>query len=66
MDNLEKQFRIDFFRANRQFLVNRNAIKDASFYFNRKILINLNIKFKEQIIVGKLKTSAFSNWLANS
>ena len=66
MDNLEKQFRIDFFRANRQFLVNRNAIKDASFYFNRKILINLNIKFKEQIVVGKLKTTAFSHWLANS
>ena len=66
MDNLEKQFRMDFFRANRQFLINRKAIKDASFYFNRKILINLNITFKEQIIVGKLKTSAFSNWLVNS
>lgn len=66
MDNLEKQFKIDFFRANRQFLVNRKAIKDASFYFNRKILINLNIIFNEQIVVGKLKTTAFSNWLANS
>lgn len=66
MDNLEKQFQPNFFRANRQFLVNRNAIKDASHYFSRKILINLNIPFKEQIIVGKLKTTAFSNWLANS
>lgn len=66
MDNLEKQFQPNFFRANRQFLVNRNAIKDASHYFSRKILINLNIPFKEQIVVGKLKTTAFSNWLANS
>lgn len=66
MDNLEKQFQSNFFRANRQFLVNRNAIKDASHYFSRKILINLNIPFKEQIIVGKLKTTAFSNWLANT
>lgn len=66
MDSLEKLLPSDFFRANRQFLVNRKAIKDASHYFSRKILINLNIPFKEQIIVGKLKTSAFSNWLANS
>jgi two-component system, LytTR family, response regulator LytT len=66
MDNLEKQFSIDFFRANRQFLVNRKAVKDASHSFNRKILINLNIPFKEQIFIGKLKTTAFSNWLANN
>jgi two-component system, LytTR family, response regulator LytT len=66
MDNLEKQFPIDFFRANRQFLVNRKAVKDASHYFSRKILINLNILFTEQIIVGKLKTTAFSNWLTSN
>jgi two-component system, LytTR family, response regulator LytT len=66
MDNLEKQFQSNFFRANRQFLVNRNAIKDASHYFSRKILINLNIPFKEQIIIGKLKTTTFSNWLAGN
>jgi two-component system, LytTR family, response regulator LytT len=66
MDNLEKQFPNDFFRANRQFLVNRKAVKDASHYFSRKILINLNIPFKEQIIIGKLKTTTFSNWLAGN
>ena len=66
MDNLEKQFPNDFFRANRQFLVNRKAVKDDSHYFSRKILINLNIPFKEQIVIGKLKTTAFSNWLTNN
>jgi two-component system, LytTR family, response regulator LytT len=66
MDSLEKQFSTEFFRANRQFLINRKAVKDASHYFSRKILINLTIPFKEQIIVGKLKTTAFSNWLLNN
>jgi DNA-binding LytR/AlgR family response regulator len=53
-----------FFRANRQFLINRKAVKDASKYFNRKILIHLNINFNDQIFVGKLKTSSFLDWLS--
>lgn len=64
MDTLEKQFSPEFFRANRQYLVNRKAIKDASHFFNRKIIINLLISFPGQIVVGKLKVSAFTNWLA--
>jgi two-component system, LytTR family, response regulator LytT len=66
LDVLEKTFYPTFFRANRQFLVNRKAIKDASHYFNRKIAINLTLPFDEKIIVGKLKVTAFLDWLANS
>ncbi len=65
MESLEKAFP-DFYRANRQFLLNRKAVKDASHYFNRKMLANLNIPFKEQIIIGKLKTTEFLAWLSNS
>lgn len=54
-----------FFRANRQFLVNRKAIKNVSRELNRKLIINLNIEFKQQITVGKLKKSTFINWMAN-
>lgn len=64
LENLEKIFSPTFFRANRQFLINRKAVKDASHFFNRKMLINLTIPFKEQIVVGKLKITAFINWLA--
>jgi two-component system, LytTR family, response regulator LytT len=66
LDVLEKAFHPTFFRANRQFLINRKAIKDASHYFNRKIVINLSVPFNEQIIVGKLKVTAFLDWLANN
>lgn len=64
LENLEKIFP-DFYRANRQFLLNRKAVKDASQYFNRKMLVNLNVPFKEQIIISKLKTTDFIQWLSN-
>ncbi len=62
MDKLEAKFN-SFFRANRQFLVNRRAVKDASQYFNRKMVINLTVSFPEKIIVGKLKVTEFIKWL---
>ncbi|MCU0469963.1 MAG: LytTR family DNA-binding domain-containing protein [Arcicella sp.] len=64
LDTLETIFTPTFFRANRQFLVNRKAVKDATHHFNRKILINLTVSYKEQIMVGKLKVTAFLAWLA--
>jgi len=65
LEELESLCGDSFFRANRQYLVNRKAIKDASHYLNRKILINLNVQYPGQILVGKLKTSLFVEWLAN-
>lgn len=65
LENLEKSFP-DYFRANRQFLINRKSVKDASHYFHRKMVVNLNIPFKEQIIISKLRTTDFIQWLTNS
>lgn len=65
LDHLEKNFP-GFYRANRQFLLNRKAIKDASQYFNRKMLVNLTIPFKEPIVIGKLKTTSFIQWLTHN
>jgi len=64
LEELETLCGISFFRVNRQFLVNRKAIKDASRYFNRKILVHLNITYSPQILVGKLKASQFIEWLS--
>jgi DNA-binding LytR/AlgR family response regulator len=66
LEELENLCGIDFFRANRQYLVNRKAVKDASKYFNRKILINLTVNYPQQILVGKLKTTLFLQWLATN
>lgn len=64
LDKLESLFVPFFFRANRQFLVNRKAVRDATVYFNRKLLVNLTIPCKDQIPVGKVKVTAFLEWLS--
>ena len=64
LDALETLVGESFFRASRQFLVNRKVIKEASKYFDRKILVHLNIPFAEQIIISRLKATEFINWLS--
>ena len=65
MDALEQKLYPHFFRANRQFLVNRTAIKEASQHFHRKLQIHLQFPFPELILVGKEKATQFLNWLTN-
>ncbi|QGY44786.1 response regulator [Maribellus comscasis] len=54
-----------FYRANRQYLINFGAIREVEPYFNRKLVVKLNVKCKEQILVGKLKVTSFREWLTN-
>jgi DNA-binding LytR/AlgR family response regulator len=63
LDVLEDQYKPFFFRANRQFLINRKATKEASQYFHRKLLVTLTVPFKEEITVGKEKVTEFLDWL---
>lgn len=66
LDELEKITSTDFYRANRQYLINRKAIKEASQYFARKLSITLTIPFKETITINKVKVPDFLNWLSES
>jgi two-component system, LytTR family, response regulator LytT len=52
-----------FFRFNRQYLLNFSAIKEVEHYFARKLLVNLTIPSPETLLIGKEKTSVFLNWL---
>lgn len=54
-----------FFRANRQFIVARPAIKDISVWFGSKLSINLSVEVPEKIIISKAKVSEFKNWFLN-
>jgi DNA-binding LytR/AlgR family response regulator len=52
-----------FFRINRKFFVNINAIKDMVSYTNSRLQIKLN-NFKEQdVIVARERVKDFKNWL---
>jgi DNA-binding LytR/AlgR family response regulator len=66
LESLEGLCEPTFFRANRQFLVNRKAVLGASRHFNRKLLVQLSIPYKEPVLVGKLKLAEFLRWLENT
>ena len=54
----------DFFRANRQFIVSRKAIKDMTIWFGNKLSLNLLVKIPEDIIISKAKVAEFKNWFS--
>ena len=54
----------DFFRANRQFIVSRKAIKDLTIWFGNKLSLNMSVKVPEKIIISKAKVSEFKNWFS--
>ena len=66
MDQLEASLFPQFFRVNRQQLVHRKAIKEVSQYYHRKLLVKLTIPFKQEVVVGKLKVTAFKDWLTTA
>lgn len=54
-----------FYRANRQFLINRRAIRDIERSFARKLVAKLTIPTPEPVVVSKAKSSDFLSWLEN-
>ena len=57
----EKQF----FRLNRQYLINFNAVKEVEHYFARKLLVNPVLPMKDKLIISKEKVTEFLRWLDN-
>ena len=57
----EKQF----FRLNRQYLINFNAVREVEHYFARKLLVNPVVPVKDKLIVSKEKVTEFLHWLDN-
>lgn len=52
-----------FFRANRQFIISRNAIKDIDLWFGSRLSVNLTLPVPERIIISKAKTPIFKKWI---
>ncbi|MBN9385502.1 MAG: response regulator transcription factor [Chitinophagaceae bacterium] len=63
LEELEKTTEPLFFRANRQFLINRKAVLDASSYLSRKLSVSLSVPPPETITVSKEKIPQFLDWL---
>lgn len=54
-----------FFRLNRQYLINFHAVREVEHYFARKLLVNPSIPAKDKLIVSKEKVTEFLQWLDN-
>ena len=52
-----------FYRANRQFLIHRKAVKKVEQIENRKLKVILTQPSPEEIVISKAKSSAFIKWL---
>jgi len=65
LESIEKEVSTDdFFRVNRQFLINLKAIKEISIYSNSRLKISLNNYKEEEIIVSREKVQAFKEWIS--
>lgn len=52
-----------FYRANRQFLINKSALKEVVHYFNGKLLIKMAPQPSENVIISREKVTQFKNWV---
>lgn len=53
----------DFFRINRQYIVSRHAIKDASVWFSSQLALQLIIPVPEKLLVSRSNVKNFKEWI---
>lgn len=55
----------NFYRANKQFIIRRQAVKDITIWFDSRLLITLDRETPEPIYISKNKAADFKEWLIN-
>lgn len=53
----------DFFRANRQFIVARSAVRDIAVWFGSRLTLTLTVSTPERIVISKARVPEFKQWL---
>lgn len=51
-----------FFRANRQFIISRNSVKDIVTWFDSKLAVNLYVDTPEKIVISRARITDFKTW----
>ena len=54
-----------FYRANKQFIIARDSIKDITIWFDNRLLLSLDTDAPEKIYVSKNKAADFKVWVVN-
>lgn len=52
-----------FFRANKQFIISREHVKNITIWFDRRLLITLDSETPERIYVSKNRSAGFKEWI---
>lgn len=55
----------DFYRANKQYIIARESIKDITIWFDSRLLVTLYTDVPERIYVSKNKAADFKAWLVS-
>jgi len=64
LENIESQLDPNqFFRVNRQFIVQRRAIENLQLYYNGKLVLNVTPKTSDKIVVSKAKAPQLKKWI---
>ena len=53
----------EFFRANRQFIVSRRAVKEISVWFGSRLTLSLEVELPERLVISKARVPEFKRWL---
>ena len=54
-----------FYRANKQFILARNDVKNITIWFDSRLLITMDIEVPEPIYISKNKAADFKSWIVN-
>lgn len=53
----------DFIRANKQFIIARNSVKDITIWFDSRLLVTPDIDPPERVYISKNKAAEFKAWI---
>lgn len=54
-----------YYRANKQFIIARNAVKNITVWFDSRLLVTMDRDVPERIYISKNKAADFKEWLVN-
>ena len=57
---------MEFIRANKQFIIARNSVKNITIWFDSRLLITLDIDPPERIYISKNKAAEFKTWMMSN
>lgn len=64
LEKLEQELNPEqFYRANRQYFVNLQAIQEVHYYFNGRLSLTLDPDTEDRVLVSKAKSTAFKAWM---